>query len=77
MRAWPRDPSPAQLRLPTVRRVVIERSQRVVGAPFEDVAVQVLAIGLKEQENEELERWQETRGFKVWVAATALAGLRV
>jgi CheY-like chemotaxis protein len=39
--------------------------------------VQVLAIGLKEQENEELERWQETRGFKAWVAATALAGLRV
>ena len=39
--------------------------------------MQVLAIGLKEQENEELERWQETRGFKAWVAATALAGLRV
>jgi CheY-like chemotaxis protein len=39
--------------------------------------VQVLAIGLKEQENEELGRWQETRGFKAWFAATALAGLRV
>ena len=39
--------------------------------------MQVLAIGLKEQENEELGRWQETRGFKAWFAATALAGLRV